>query len=50
VFSAQKKNPHEMGLARGNVKIRRKLRRPQALEEWLAALDAFRNWLIRAAA
>src|SRR5437879_5948720 len=29
-FRAPTKNPHEMGSKKGNVKIRRKVRRPQA--------------------
>jgi hypothetical protein len=45
------KRPHEMGSKKGNAKRRRKTRRPQGIEgNWLAALDDFRNWLIREAA
>jgi len=40
-----------MGSEEGNVKIGRKVGCPQIIERiWLAALDDFRNWLIREAA
>jgi hypothetical protein len=32
-FPAPKKNPHEMGSEKGNVKIGRKNRRPQLVEK-----------------
>ena len=32
-FQAPKKSPHEMGSKKGNVKIRRKVGRPQIIEK-----------------
>jgi hypothetical protein len=32
-FATPKKDPHEMGSKKGNVKIRRKIRRPQVVEK-----------------
>jgi hypothetical protein len=46
-FYTPKKNSHQMASKKGNVKIKREL---GPSKRWLAALDDFRNWLIREAA
>jgi hypothetical protein len=43
------KNPHEMGSEKGNAEKRRTVVL-NSFRSWLAALDDFRNWLIREAA